>query len=187
MKKDIESQCVGVTFLGELELATFSTTVDIHNLGITLSVDQKESNVKSMEMAIYPCLTGPFIFPADYKAVSPAYFLKATSEFHCDIKAYVQHFASLKSDEDCQDMKFLSANLNPLYKEGKPLYLFSEIKEATKLFSVGSHIGEVIVKESGLVITANSKGITVCLYRYMIDNIFPFKVYMLQKSLNNFG
>ena len=131
----------------------------MYNLGITLSIDQQGLKMKDpVKLFVHPCLSGPFVLPEDYKAVSPAYLLKADAEFPTDIRVCIQHCVSLKSEEDCTDMKFLSASPTPLNMKKQPFYAFSEIKESAGKFNVGGQIGEINIKKSGLILVANFRG-----------------------------
>ncbi|ORU90818.1 MAG: hypothetical protein A6F71_07660 [Cycloclasticus sp. symbiont of Poecilosclerida sp. M] len=109
--------------------------------------------IEELEFLVHPCLAGPFLLPADYEAASPVYLIQPSStggEIHTDVTVCIRHFASLKSEEDCRNMKFLSAT--PTSQE---TYKFTEINGVTEKFKKGSQTGEIALKEFGFLVVAN--------------------------------
>lgn len=189
MSEDIEIECAGVTFFGPPVLITLTTRVDMYDLGISLSIDQEQLDMKQVKLAVRPCLTGPFVIPEEYKAVSPAYLLKAATEVSADIRVCIKHCAVLKGENDCVDVKFLCANHIPQYREKKPFYVFNEEKEVNGKFNVEDQSGEAIIKKSGLFILANSKGnstMTICTVNIVSEpTIKVLSTILAKTSLSN--
>ena len=144
----------GVTFCGESKIATITSstsTVDMADVGVSLSIQQELDHIEKLEFSVRPCLTGPFVLPADYEAASPVYLIQAVGEIHTDVTVYVciHHCASLRSEEDCRNMRFLSASPTS--------QVLTEISEVTGKFKKGSQIGEISLKELGFLVVANGK------------------------------
>lgn len=152
MSEDIDSECVGVTFLGEPKVATLASAEDdIDNLGMSLVSEEPQVDVK---LVIRPCLTGPFILPEEYMPVSPAYLFKTATQPSEAIKIRVQHCIHLKTEEDCSKLKVFFATTTPVHKERKPFYEFKVINGLTGIFSIGNQNGEISVNKSGLFLVA---------------------------------
>ena len=115
--EDIPTSYQGITFHGDPVEITSST--DTSDLGISVS---SLDNVE-VSLMVHPCLTGPFKIPDGHEPVSPAYLIRPKKE----VMISIQHYASLQSEKDCEDMVFLSANSTPEYHENKLIYIFKKI------------------------------------------------------------
>ena len=142
-----------ITFYGEPKIATITSltsTVDMADVGVSLSIQQALDPVEKLEFSVRPCLTGPFVLPADYEAASPVYLIQPSTggEIHIHVTVCIHHCVSLKSEEDCRNMRFLSASPTS--------QVFTEV---TGKFKKGSQIGEIALKEIGLLqlLVANRK------------------------------
>ena len=141
-----------ITFYGEPKIATITSltsTVDMADVGVSLSIQQPLDLVEKLEFSVHPCLPEPFVLPADYEAASPVYLIQPVGKIHTDVTVFIQHCASLRSEEDCRNMRFLSAS--PTSQE------FTEISGVTGKFKKGSQIGEISLKELGFLVVANGK------------------------------
>ena len=141
-----------VTFHGEPKIATITSStsaVDMADVGVSLSIQQPLDPMEKLEFVVHPCLTGPFVLPADYEATSPVYLIQAVGEIRTDITVCIHHCASLRSEEDCRNMRFLSASPTS--------QVFTEISGVTGKFKKGSQIGEIALKENGFLVVANGK------------------------------
>ena len=144
-------QYSNITFHGEVKIATITSstpTVDMVDVGVSLSVQDQESLdlVDNFEFKVHPCLAGPFVLPADYRAASPVYLIQPSTsedELYTDVTVCIHHCAILKSEEDCRNMRFLSAS-STSQEEGSPTYTFTEMNGK---FKEGNQIGEIIVKD----------------------------------------
>ena len=122
-------------------------TIHSPHTGISLSIPEQAlgSSERGVDLLIHPCFSGPFELPAGYESVSPAYLIQPSRRvnFHKDATLQIHHYASLRSDEDCEEMVFLSASLTPQYQESKPVYIFEEIKQSKGSFRPNSQVGEI--------------------------------------------
>ena len=154
-----------VTFYGDPKVITISTssvTIDMSDVGISLfipeeALDPVESQLK---LSVQPCLTGPFELPPDYEAVSPAYLIqpRGNGKLRKDVRVRIRHCASLQSEEDCDDLAFLSASSTPYHRGPCPVYPFSEVKEPKGIFKVGDQEGEIALKSLRLLRVAKRVG-----------------------------
>ena len=154
-----ELQYSNITFHGEPKIATITSstsTVDMADVGVSLSIQQPLDHGGKLEFKVHPCLAGPFVLPADYEVVSPVYLIEPSThegEIHTDVTVCIHHCASLKSEEDCRNMRFLSASPTS-QEEGSPTYTFTEMNGAAEKFKVANQIGEITVNEFGLFAVA---------------------------------
>ena len=125
-------------------------TIQSPHTGISLSIPEQalSSTEKDVDFLIHPCFNGPFELPAGYESASPAYLIQPSSrvEFHRDATLRIHHYASLQSEEDCEEMSFLSASATPQYRQSKPVYIFEEIKRRQGSFRPNSHVGEITLQ-----------------------------------------
>jgi hypothetical protein len=96
---------------------------------------------------IRPCFTGPFKLPDDYESASPAYLiLPDRTYFQKGITLRMHHHANLQSEEDCEDMAFLSASSTPEYRDFHPVYTFKDIRQSKGIFKPGDQVGEIALR-----------------------------------------
>ena len=126
-------------------------------MGISISVPEGSLSCSEepLELHIRPCFHGPFRLPKEYESASPAYLIslsrKITSQK--DVTLRIHHHASLESEEDCEEMTFLSASSTPEYielhqDEGvvHPVYTFKKIHRANAIFKPGDQVGEISLR-----------------------------------------
>ena len=145
-----------IIFHGKPKIATISSytsTVDMADVGVSLSIQEPLDHGEKLEFKVHPCLAGPFVLPADYEAASPVYLIQpiTAGEIHTDVTVCIHHCASLKSEEDCRNMRFLSATSQ---EEASPIYTFTEMKRVAEKFKEGKKIGEIAINEFGLFVVA---------------------------------
>ena len=58
-------------------------------------------------------MTGPYSLPEDCSLASPVYLINPVFEFLCDITLKIYHFCSLETEQQCEDMFFISSPLIP--------------------------------------------------------------------------
>ena len=116
-------------------------TINLEEVGISLTFPENSlpSNEPPVEVAIQPCFSGSFIMPDDIESTSPAYVIKPNRKvkFKKDIVLKIRHNANLQTEEDCENMVFLSASSTPEYRGSTPVYEFKEITDRKGLFRPG--------------------------------------------------
>ena len=133
-------------------VTTQEKTIDLKEVGFSLSIpeDSLPSTDPPLQLEIQPCLSGSFDVPQGIELVSPAYILKPNRRvaFQKEVVFKMWHYANLESEEDCEDMVFLSASTSPEYRGDAPVYSFKEIKEAKGSFRPGKEqpFGEIALK-----------------------------------------
>ena len=145
------SECPGILFHQEpivQEDITFEREVILKGTGIELSipVDSKPISLEEpLTLTIRTCFSGPFELPDDYESASPAYLIEPSRrvKFQRDVTVEIYHYLNLESEEDCDNMVFLSASITPEYRESRPVYTFKEIKETKGVFKPGYQVGEI--------------------------------------------
>ena len=133
-------------------------TIDrLQDMGISISVPEGSlsPSEEPLDLHIHPCFRGPFRLPKEYKSASPAYLIRHSKKtnFHKDITVRIQHYACLGSEEDCEEMAFLSASSTPEYIESHqdegvvhPVYTFKKIRGANAKFRPGDQVGEISLR-----------------------------------------
>ena len=126
--------------------------LDRRDIGLKLSVPegaiQDEVNAPA-QVEVHPCLRGPFKMPPGYEATSPIYMIKKQCKFQKDIKMEIEHFASLKSTEDCEEMVFITAKSTPSYQGSHPVYNLQEVQDdgSHSRFTTGEQVGVITFRE----------------------------------------
>ena len=119
----------------------------LEDMGIEITIPEN-SLKEPLELSIHPCFSGPFDLPHGYESASPAYLIKHSKkvDFLKDVTVKIQHYACLQSEEDCEDMVFLSASSIPQYRESSPVYVFREMQGEKGRFRPGDKVGEVSLR-----------------------------------------
>ena len=116
-------------------------TINLEEVGASLTFPENSlsSNEPPVEVAIQPCFSGSFIMPDDIESMSPAYVIKLNRKvkFEKDVLLKIRHNANLQTENDCENMVFLSASSTPEYRGSSPVYVFKEITDTKKLFIPG--------------------------------------------------
>ena len=86
---------------------------------------------KELELSVWPCSDGPFQLPKDYELASPVFLVSPSFEFSCEITFTVYHFSNLETEEDCEEMVFLSASATSLCKQEKSVYQFKVLGQGS--------------------------------------------------------
>ena len=116
--------------------------------GISVFIPENSLNIEE-EVFIHPCFSGPFELPNGYKSASPTYLITHSRRmtFLKDVTVRMHHYACLKSEEDREDMVFLSASSTPVYRESDPpVYIFRTIQGAKGIFKPGDQVGEISLR-----------------------------------------
>ena len=125
------------------------TIGDVVDMGISIFVSHNTISLEeeSSDMSICPCFSGPFELPENYEPASPSYLIRhSMKDFQKDVTIRMHHYASLQSEEDCEDMEFLTASSTPEYRESRPVYTFKEIQGAKGIFKPGDKVGEISLR-----------------------------------------
>ena len=162
------------------EIVFYKTPISIHitsseatinrlqDLGISISVPEGSlgPSEEPVDLHIHPCFCGPFRLSQQYESASPAYLIHPSKKttFQKDITIRIHHYASIGSEEDCEEMAFFSASPTPEYIEshqGKgvvhPVYTFKEIRGANTKFRPGDPVGEISLSHFCIVNTGKHK------------------------------
>ena len=94
-----------------------------------------------VHMKVWPCLQGPFVMPEGYELVSPVYHISPEFDFKEEVEVHVTHFAVLQSEEDCDAMTFVTAQLMLRSENSYPEYHFRDLKKGR--FDKNSRTGTV--------------------------------------------
>ena len=124
-------------------------------MGISLYIPKHSPNFVN---DIRPCFSGPFELPDGYEPASPAYLI-LHNEVHLqkDVTMRMNHYANLRSQEDCECMRFLSASSTPEYRDSQPVYAFKEMLGSKGTFKPGDQVGEVLLQHFCFGITGKRK------------------------------
>lgn len=148
-----DSAYPGILFFEPLiqkSITHVESTIESEDAGISVSIPggALSPDEEPVDMLIHPCFSGPFELPDGYEPSSPAYLVKTSRrvKFHKDITIKMHHYAVLTSNEDCDEMVFLSAKSNPHLRESGPVYVFREVAQLKGLFRAGTQVGEIALQ-----------------------------------------
>jgi hypothetical protein len=79
------------------------------------------------------------------------------THFQEGITLRMHHHANLQSEEDCEDMVFLSASSTPEYRDFHPVYTFKDIRQSKGIFKPGDQVGEIALRHFCLIKLAKRK------------------------------
>ena len=100
---------------------------------------------RQVDLSVWPCSAGPFQLPEGYKLASPVFLILHSFQFLYDITLTIYHYYDLKTEEDCDDMVFLSSPSTPSVIENqKPVYLFKVLSKG--MFEPSKDYGQVSPK-----------------------------------------
>ena len=71
----------------------------------------------SVNIELQGCIEGPFVLPHDTVLVSPVYRIAPPFVFHEEVMLTIEHFAVLETDEDCDEMVFITSPKMPKITE----------------------------------------------------------------------
>ena len=151
------SECPGLVFDHDTitQGDVTSEEVTLNGMGIRMSIpeDSLSDGEEPVTLLVHPCFTGPFELPDDFESASPAYLIKPSRrvKFKRDVIVKINHYARLESEEDCEDMVFLSASTTPEFRESGPVYVFKEIEGAMGMFNPGYLCGNITLRHFCLI------------------------------------
>ena len=125
--------------------------------GLTLTIPPGAVS-KDVDIFIRPCLSGPFVLPDGYEIASPPYLIYPHTRFEKAVELSLDHFMHLESEEDCEEMTFISASAKPFYEHwySNPKYRFSVFYKKGA-FEVGSKKAVVKLTHFCIIATARRK------------------------------
>ena len=161
-------------------------TIDlVQDVGISLTFPENvlTSTYPPLEVAIRPCFSGSFVLPDDIELASPAYLITSNREvtFQKDLIVKIQHYANLQTEEDCENMVFLSASSTPEYRGSNPIYKFKEIKEAKGMFRPGQKqpLGEIQLKHFSIIGVGK---IINWIKRIVLRTLYSARLFLAEKA-----
>lgn len=147
-----DSSFPGVVFYGspiQENVTSEGATILSEDTGISLSIPKHSLShgEDKVDLLIHPCFSGPFELPPGYKSASPAYLIQPSRRVNLqrDITLEIHHYANLVSEEDCEEMVFLSASPTPQFRQSRPVYIFKELKQNKGIFKTNSQVGQIRV------------------------------------------
>ena len=117
----------------------------IQNIGLSIYIPpQSLADEKAAHLLIQPCFNGPFELPAGCMSASPAYLIQPSRKIKLkkDVILRMHHYVHLETEEDCQEMMFVSASLIP---QGG-VYKFKEIVGAKSMFWPNNPVGKIVLR-----------------------------------------
>ena len=144
-----DSAFPGIVFYGspiQESVTSEGATILSEDTGISLSIPEHSlSHGEEIDLLIHPCLSGPFELPPGYESASPAYLIQPSrrANLQRDVTLEIHHYSNLVSEEDCEEMAFLSASTTPQFRQSGPVYIFKEIKETKGIFTPNSQVGQI--------------------------------------------
>ena len=145
----------GILFSGGVTKESITAAekeICLEDVGISLSIpkDALPSTDSPLDIQIQSCFSGSFQMPDNVKLVSPAYIVSPSRKvaFQKEVLVKIWHHANLETEEDCEDMVFLSASTSPQYRGDTPVYTFREIRGAKGSFRPGKEqpAGQIALK-----------------------------------------
>ena len=150
-------------------ITSSGATIDrLQDMGISISVPEGSlsPSEEPLDLHIHPCFHGPFRLPKEYESASPAYLIRHSKKhnFHKDITVRIHHYACLESEEDCEEMTFLSASSTPEYIESHqdegvvhPVYTFKKIRGDNAKFRPGDQVGKISLRHFCIITAVEHK------------------------------
>ena len=88
---------------------------------------------KSLELSVWPSIAGPFALPDGYDLASPVYLISPTFNFTCNITLRMYHYCSLETEQQCDNMVFISSPTTPNVEQPHPQYKFRVLSKGSFL------------------------------------------------------
>ena len=128
------------------------TVLERRDIGLKLSIPEgavQDEAKDAVELDVQPCFKGPFRVPPGCQLTSPVYMIRNLCKFKKDVKMEIEHFADLKSDEDTEEMVFVTANPSPSYHGAHPIYNLQEVDNSGHVsrFTPGERVGIITFQE----------------------------------------
>ena len=135
----------------------------------------------STDLLIQPCFSGPFELPAGYESASPAYLIQPSRRVRIrkDVTIRMHHYAHLETEEDCEEMVFVSASTTPQDTPSGPVYKFKVITGARSIFRPRDPVGEITLRHFCLQKTARKR----CMKPKISGKIFNSYIFLCYNSI----
>ena len=101
---------------------------------------------KSIEFTVQGCIEGPFELPEDVSFASPVYVITPHYQFHREVTVLADLFIHLHTNEDCNELVFLTSPSKPTIDDDGPCWDF-QISESKPQCSVRSRRVRIEVKQ----------------------------------------
>ena len=151
----------GAEFYGEPHsemITSEGQTLAKEDVGVTVNVPRGAvATGEDADLTVRPCHV-PFILPEGYKAASPVYLIRASTDFLQDVQVSIEHYADLQSERDCDNMAFLFASTTPVDGLNGPVYQFEEIPAEKFSFKEGQTMGTVAQRHFAFMMVAKRQG-----------------------------
>ena len=138
----------GVTFfLNPRKESVTSEGTSILLADIGLEIDIPSGAVpkgEELQLSVWPTMTGPYSLPEDCSLASPVYLINPVFEFLCDITLKIHHFCCLETEQQCEDMFFISSPLIPSVVKNNIQYKFKALSNGS--FEPFKNYGSVSLK-----------------------------------------
>ena len=84
---------------------------------------------KSLELSVWPSITGPFVLPEGYDLASPVYLISPAFDFVHNITLRMYHYCGLETEQQCDNMVFISSPATPNIVQPHPQYQFKVLSK----------------------------------------------------------
>ena len=99
---------------------------------------------EELQLSVWPTMTGPYSLPEDCSLASPVYLINPVFQFLCDITLKIYHFCYLETEQQCEDMFFISTPLIPNVVNNNIQYKFKALSKGN--FEPFKNYGSVSLK-----------------------------------------
>lgn len=155
----------------------------MRDVGIVLVMPahKRDSDASPATLLVDPCLTKPLGSSNRYEVVSPAFCIRSNrATLQTNTVVHIQHYVSLKSEDDCKDMIFLYAYPKAEHGKNQIVYAFKELSWVTGKFEVGSQIGEISLNQFGFLLVVakrvSGKGSKNLVHNYVCIYIILLRI-----------
>ena len=110
---------------------------------------------EELQLSVWPTMTGSYSLPEDCSLGSPVYLINPSFEFLCDVTLKMYHFCCLETEQQCEDLFFISSPLIPSVVESIPQYKFKFLSKGS--FEPSKTYGSVSLKHFCLLSVSDRK------------------------------
>ena len=115
------------------------------DIGIEFTIPQRAvPSGKLLNLTVMPCLGGPFLLPNGYDIASLVYMVFPAFDFSEKVQLSMTHFMNPETDEDCEDMTFISAPSVPTFRDDTPEYHFKVFQKG--MFHKNTRVGTIALR-----------------------------------------
>jgi hypothetical protein len=142
-------------------ITTDGADFTLADIGLSMFVPPHAlDGTKKVDLLIRPCLSGPFKLPAGYELVSPVYLIEPNKEVKIKnpVTVRIHHYASLRSQKDCEGMVFLSAGTRLQSALSGSVHDLKIIKKSKSRFGPRNPVGEIELQQFCWIAVGTSQG-----------------------------